>query len=200
MTECQNSDKAFQSLQNTMNSYLHLSTTTWNALKEICTFMNIKKNDCICRFNEYSDGFFFVSKGLFRSYILSDKGTEYNKNFFFENTFPGSMVALLHNETSHFEIQALEDSEIIHINFKKYRELLLKYDDLKMFHIYYLEKNWLISKDSREVDIVQKDANERYAEFLEQYGNLSLRLTQYHIASHLGITPTQLSRIRKQKN
>lgn len=199
MNTNENKNIAMKALKNTMESYINISDNTWNEFKQICTFMNIKKNDCICRFNEYSDGFYFVSVGLFRTYILNEKGNEYNKNFFFENTFPGSMVALLNNETSDFEIQALEDSKIIHINFKKYRELLLKYDDLKMFQIYYLEKNWLISKDAREVDIVQKDADERYDEFLETYGNLSLRLTQYHIASHLGITPTQLSRIRKKR-
>ena len=119
MNEENNINIAFSALQNTMNSYLHLSDTTWNALQEICTFRYIKKNDCICRFNEYSEGFFFVSVGLFRTYILNEKGNEYNKIFFFENTFPGSMVALIKNETSNFEIQALEDSEIIHIDFKK---------------------------------------------------------------------------------
>ena len=70
---------------------------------------------------------------------------------------------------------------------------------IKLFHIYYLEKNWLIHKDGREVDIVQKDADERYDEFLETYENQHSRLTQYHIASHLGITATQLSRIRKKR-
>ena len=113
--------------------------------------------------------------------------------------FPGSMVALLTNETSCFEIEALEDSQVIFIDFKKYRELLLKYEDLKLFHIYYLEKNWVIHKDGREVDIVQKDADERYEDFEQNYPELSKRLTQYHIASHLGITPTQLSRIRKKR-
>jgi len=199
MTDIESYPSSFEALKIVMNSYFRLSNKTWNAIEEIITFMDIKKHDCICRFNEYPDGFFFVSVGLFRTYIINEKGNEYNKNFFFENTFPGSMVALLHHEPSDFEIQALENSKVIHINFKKYRELLLEYDDLKMFHIYYLEKNWLVSKDKREVDIVQKDADERYEEFLEIYGELSLRLTQYHIASHLGITPTQLSRIRKKR-
>lgn len=190
---------AFEALRNAINSYLEISDITWNDIKDICTFMNIKKNDTITTFNEKPDGFYFVSVGLFRSYILNEKGHEYNKNFFFENTFPGSMVALLKNQTSNFEIQALENSQVIHINFKKYRELLLKHDDLKLFQIYYLENNWLITKDAREVDIVQKDADERYDEFLEEYPNLESRLTQYHIASHLGITATQLSRIRKKR-
>ena len=71
---------------------------------------------------------------------------------------------------------------------------------MKLFQIYYLERNSLISKDAREVDIVQKDANERYDEFLETYEEQYSRLTQYHIDSHLGITATQLSRIRKKES
>lgn len=182
-----------------MDSYIEINNNTWEEFKNICTFMNVKKNEYICKFHEYPDGFYFVKFGLFRSYILNEKGNEYNKQFFSENTFPASMVALLTNETSNFEIQALEDSEVIHIDFKKYRELLLKYNDLKIFQIYYLETNWLISKEAREVDIVQKDAQERYEDFLETFPQLHARLTQYHIASHLGITPTQLSRIRKKR-
>lgn len=195
----ENETKAFIALKDAIDSYLKITNETWNDIKNISTFMNVKKNDTITKFNEKPDGFYFVSVGLFRSYILNEKGHEYNKNFFFENTFPGSMVALLKDQTSNFEIQALEDSQVIHINFKKYRELLLKHDDLKLFQIYYLENNWLVTKDAREVNIVQKDADERYDEFLEEYPNLESRLTQYHIASHLGITPTQLSRIRKKR-
>ncbi len=199
MNEINNKKTAFISMRKTMNSYLAISDTTWNELKDICTFINVQKNDYICRFNEYPNAFYFVSTGLFRIYILNEKGNEYNKNFFTENTFPGSMAALLKKETSDFEIQALEDSQILHIDFNKYRELLLKHDDLKMFQICYLENNWLISKDAREVDIVQKDAQERYDDFLKNSPKLNTRLTQYHIASHLGITATQLSRIRKKR-
>jgi len=33
---------------------------------------------------------------------------------------------------------------------------------------------------------------------LNEFAQLSPRLAQYHIASHIGVTPTQLSRIRKK--
>jgi len=194
-----NLELAFKKLRESLDKYNKLENKTWKDFKSICTFKYIKKNETICKINEKPEGFHFVSVGLFRTFILNEKGVEYNKNFFSENMFPGSMVALLKDETSCFEIEALEDSQVIFINFKKYRELLLKYEDLKLFHIYYLEKNWLIHKDGREVDIVQKDADERYEDFEQNYPELSKRLTQYHIASHLGITPTQLSRIRKKR-
>ncbi len=190
-------NKALTNLKKIMDTYTLISDITWEDFKTICSFQDIKKGDALYKMGEIPTSFAFVNKGLFRSYILDDKGSEYNKMFFSENYFPGTMVSLLTKSPSNFEIQALEDSNITLIDFKKYRELLLKYEDLKLFQIYYLEKNWLTVKEAKEVDIIQKDAKERYEEFLEFNSDLEKRLPQYHIASHLGVTPTQLSRIRK---
>jgi hypothetical protein len=41
------------------------------------------------------------------------------------------------------------------------------------------------------------DATERYLIFKEEHPGLEDLIPQYHIASYLGISPTQLSRIRK---
>ncbi len=193
-------EEAFLFLRKTVNDYYLLSDETFLCLQNICTFTYVKKNESICKINEVPKYFYFVLKGLFRSFIISSKGKEYNKNFFTEGMFPGSMSSLLKNESSSFEIQALENSYIFKIDFKKYRELLLVSEDLKLFQIYYLEENWLLQKDSREVSIVQDDALMRYEEFIFANKNLVTRLTKYHIASHLGITATQLSRIRKNIN
>jgi CRP-like cAMP-binding protein len=143
--------------------------------------------------------FAFVHLGLFRGYVLDEKGGEYNKSFFTEGRFPGAMTALLRQESSRFTIDALEDSAIIEIDHAAYRRLLQEYDDLKLYHIHYLERHWLLDKDAREVALVQEDAASRYQCFLRDFPDLAARLPQYHIASHLGITPTQLSRIRKKR-
>jgi len=185
-------------LKEIIDSYYQISNDTWDEFTKIIQYKELEKNEYLCRYNEYQDSFFFVNKGLLRISISDEKGTQYNKAFFNEGTFPGSMVALLKDEPSEFEIQALENCQIIQIDFKKYRELLKNSEDLKLFHISYLEKNWLIKNESKHISFVQQDAQERYEEFLENYANLESRLTQYHIASHLGITPTQLSRIRKK--
>jgi len=160
-------------------------------------FEKVSKQECLCRFGDISEDLYFVVDGLLRAYILDEEGHEYNKNFFIENTFAGSMVSLLTKEPSYFEIEALEDSMVIAIDYEKFRALLLEAEDLKLFQIYYLEQNWLIEKESREIALVQQNADERYRTFLEKYPNLENRIPQYLIASHLGITPTQLSRIRK---
>jgi CRP-like cAMP-binding protein len=164
----------------------------------ISRFRTLKKQQVLYSSGAIPSSFSFVYSGLFRSFVTDHKGVEYTKNFFYEGTFPGSMVALLSNTPSAFTILALEPAQIIEIDFSAYRSLLLQCEDLKLFHIHYLERNWLLDKDKREIAIVQEDATQRYQRFVQEYPFLLDRLAQHHIASHLGITPTQLSRIRKK--
>ncbi len=191
-------ENAFGALKKAIDSYNPLAVGTWELFRSICKYRRLKKHEVLYSLGEIPASFAFVYTGLFRTFITDDKGNEYNKNFFYEGTFPGSMAALLRNEPSQFAIVALEPAQIIEIDFPAYRTLLLERDDLKLFQIHYLEKNWLLAKDAREIAIVQEDATQRYLRFIQDYPFLVERLPQHHIASHLGITPTQLSRIRKK--
>lgn len=190
--------RAFIALRQALDGYYPLGDETWTAFRDICKYRELAKHGILYRAGEQPDSFAFVCSGLFRVFVVDDKGNEYNKNFFEEGRFPGAMTALLKSEPSQFTIEALEDATVIEIHFQKYRQLLLERHDLKLFQIHYLEQNWLLAKDAREVEIVQEEATQRYQRFLREYPSLASRLPQYHIASHLGITPTQLSRIRKK--
>lgn len=189
---------AFIALKKVMDAYSPISNETWAALKAICDFREVGKNCILYPSGELPTSFSFVYAGLFRVFITDVNGNEYNKLFFDEGTFPGAMTALLTSTPSRLTIESLESSSVISINFSGFRNLLLEANDLKLFQIYYLEKNWLLAKDAREVELVQEDATQRYVRFLKEHPLISARIPQYHIASHLGITPTQLSRIRKK--
>ena len=80
----------------------------------------------------------------------------------------------------------------------KYKELIEKYSEFKTFYINYLEKNWVIIKERNEISLIIDDATTRYENFIKNNPNIENRIAQHHIANHLGITPTQLSRIRKK--
>jgi len=51
-------------------------------------------------------------------------------------------------------------------------------------------------KTQKEI-LLTKNAEERYMTFREMYPGLEKFISQYHIASYLGITSVSLSRIRK---
>ena len=51
---------------------------------------------------------------------------------------------------------------------------------------------------SRLVSLLNLNSVEKYELFLNEYPSLLNRIPHYYIANYLGITPTQLSRARKQ--
>ena len=61
----------------------------------------------------------------------------------------------------------------------------------KMLQLYY------ISLEKKVIELGTKTAKERYINLKGKFGNIENLIPQYHIASLLGITPIQLSRIRK---
>jgi len=191
-------ENAFQALKNTLASYTPISDDTWEKFIRFSKFRVLPKQCLLYNAGIVPPSFSYVYKGLVRGFVCDEKGKEYNKNFFDEGKFPGPMSALLTSIPSLLTFETIEESKIIEIDFSAYRNLLIEKDDLKLFQIYYLEKNWLLDKDAREIEIVQEDSTARYLRFVEERPNLIDRLPQYHIASHLGITPTQLSRIRKK--
>jgi CRP-like cAMP-binding protein len=188
---------ALDALRDSIESYAPVSDETWSTLRAICGVKQVARGQVLYSAGVVPDSFAFVFRGLFRVYVSDEKGNEYNKNFFDEGKYPGSMSALHTNSPSIATIEALEDSTVVTIDFKRYRKLLQERHDLKMYQIHYLEKNWLLAKDAREIELVQEDATQRYQRFMLEHGTIASRIPQYHIASHLGITPTQLSRIRK---
>ncbi|MCJ7936166.1 MAG: Crp/Fnr family transcriptional regulator [Chryseobacterium sp.] len=182
-----------------INQYYPLSDETIKALLDICTEEKYRKNDLLLESGSMARHYYFLKSGLIGYYTIDEQGDYIYKIFFEENSFVASTASIIKNEPSDFTIAALEDCSVIQYPVKAYRELLEKYHDLALFHLYYLEKNWVVKKEPLEVSLKYETAKQRYLQLLE---NTSLyeRLKQYQIASYLGITPTQLSRIKKEIN
>ncbi len=181
-------------------SYSKISDSSWSLLKSLFQLKKLSKNDLLVRNGTYSKSIYFVCQGLLRAYFTNPDGDIYTKNLFFENNMAGSLVSSILEQPSGFTLEAMEDTILIAIDFKQFKNLISKQDDLKDFYIAYLEKNWVIDKESREISIILENAKERYLKLRSEHPNIDTRVAQQHIASHLGITPTQLSRIRKQLN
>ncbi len=76
-----------------------------------------------------------------------------------EKQFAGSTVSALLNIPSEFTLQAIEETTLISIEYRKYQELIYniyKYDELKNFYIACLAKNWVIDKEQREISLAME--------------------------------------------
>lgn len=184
-------------LRSKFESYAPISNKSWLQIRGNIQFYTLKKGVIILREGQISRKIFFICKGALRAFCSDINGNSYNKNLFLEGDFAGSTVSAIQKTPSTFTLEALEDSVVISIGYTKYRQLIFDNDDLKTFYIAYLERNWIIAKEQREVSLVLENATVRYLKFIKQYPGIDKRIELQHIASYLGITPTQLSRIRK---
>lgn len=182
-----------------INQYYPLSEETIQDLLDICTEEYYHKNDLLLESGSMARYYYFIKSGLIGYYTVDEQGNNIYKIFFEENSFVASTAAIIKNEPSDFNIIALEDCSVIQYSAKAYRELLEKHHDLALFNMYYLEKNWVVKKEPLEVSLKYETAKKRYLQLLENK-SLYNKLKQHHIASYLGITPTQLSRIKKDLN
>jgi CRP-like cAMP-binding protein len=190
-------DKYLNDLKLKFESYAPISEESWQLIENNTEIKSIKKAELLLRNGQIAKEIYFIAKGALRAFITDTEGNIYNKNIFLEGDLAGSTASLIQQNPSCFAIEALENSILISINYKIYRELIFQKADLKNFYIAYLEKNWVIEKEQREISIVMENATERYLDLLAKHPDISQRIALLHIASHLGITPTQLSRIRK---
>lgn len=190
-------DQYRKDLKAKFKSYAPVSEQSWQLIESIIEFQAAKKGELLLRNGQTAKEIHFVCKGALRAFITDTEGNIYNKNIFLDGDLAGSTASLIQQTPSYFAIEVLEDSILISINYKKYRELIFQNEDLKNFYIAYLERNWVIEKEQREISIVMENATERYLDLLSKHPDILERIALLHIASHLGITPTQLSRIRK---
>ena len=157
--------------------------------------IHLKKNDYFARNGEYSTKLGFLHKGVMRAFFRNSKGKEYNKTFFTKSNFVAAYSSLITGHENLINIQCLTDCTIQSTDFKRITKL---YDDYPMFERLSrrIAETKFTIKEKREIELVTLDAFERYEIFQKEHPGLENLIPQYHIASYLGITPTQLSRIR----
>jgi len=140
----------------------------------------------------------FVEKGLLRSYTISDKGAEQIVQFAFEGWWISDQFSFLTGEPSQYNIDALEDSELLLLTKQAEEEML---ERIPKFERYFriLLQNSLIATQKRLVNSLSLSAEERYNDLVKACPEtLPQRIPQHMLASFLGITPETLSRIRRQ--
>lgn len=139
----------------------------------------------------------FVNKGCLRTYHLDDKGQEHIVQFAFEDWWTGDMHSFITGKPSLYHIDALEDCELLLIEKHQWEKMFSDIPKLERFYRLLLQ-NAFVSMQRRIAENMSLTAEERYANFLQQYARFEQRLPQRQIASYLGITPESLSRIRKK--
>jgi len=178
-----------------VRTYTELSPESMASWQRLLRPEFYKKGECFVELGQIPGKIGFVTEGLFSQDYISDSGNSTIKYFFPEGRFAASVGAMLTQTPSAFSVVALEDSKMLSYSFAEFKKLTELNRDIANFYIRYMERHWIIEKEPLEVSLRHETALARYRNFVDTYPGLSSRLKKHQIASYLGITPTQLSRL-----
>lgn len=186
-----------EALRNYINGISPIEDKTWEVLRQIFKETTLKKGEYFVKEGQSSSKFAFLESGIVRGFYQNDEGIEYNRSFFVTPSFIGNYSSLITGKPSLSSQQALTDCRLLISDYNTLESLYDTYRDLERFARKFAE-NYFVKYEQKEIEIIFQNADKRYLAFQREYPDLLHQIPQYHIASYLGVSPTQLSRIRRK--
>lgn len=187
----------FELLHKKFTEKISLTAEEFNFCKNLFISRRLRKKHFLLQEGNICKYTAFVERGLLRSYSVDDKGAEHILQFAFEGWWIADIYSFLTNEPSMYNIEALEDTELLLIS-KPSQDLLIENIPKIEHYFHILTQNNLIATQRRLMSSLTETAEEKYLKFMHMYPDCFKRVPQHMIASYLGITRETLSRIRKE--
>ena len=186
----------FDLLRSQILKRISLADGEFERVKTFFIPKKIRKGQFLLRAGEVSRYLAFVEKGCLRQYSIDSKGEEHVVQFAIEDWWISDMYSSLTGAPATYNIDALEDSEVLLLDTALQEKLCTEIPPFERFFRLLLQGSF-VAKERRITAALSLSAEEQYLSLLELYPELFQRVPQNQIASYLGITPQSLSRIRK---
>jgi len=153
-----------------------------------------KKGEVLLSYGQICKELFFVTKGCLRLYYISD-GVEITVWFSFENNSAIELSSFLSGNPTEYFIEAIEDSEYLSLDKSELLKLYVSFPEMEGVVRSFWE-DVILNLLQRFTSLQKDSAEKRYLNLLDQ-GNYLQRIPQKYLASYIGVTPTSLSRIKR---
>lgn len=181
-------------LEQHFKNVLALSDDRLSELRSIIHLRTLKRKEFLIREGAVCNFIGFVLEGTLRSYIMADDA-EFNNDFYFDRSFVSAYTSFLTRRPTNCSIEALTNSTIMYITHEDYQSLLAR--DNEWYKLgSFIAESFFIRKCRRETMFLKDEAAARLENVLAMFPGIEQRVSQYHLASYLGIKPESLSRLK----
>ncbi|MFT3947849.1 MAG: Crp/Fnr family transcriptional regulator [Agriterribacter sp.] len=181
-------------LQDFILEYIDIPEQDLLNITKLFKTKKFKKNEYILRQGNICKDFIYLQSGCTRLYYIKD-GIEVSVWFAFPNSVASEIYSFIGQKPSDFFVQAVKECEILYISKTKLEKIYRTYPKMQEM----MRKFWedVLLHIIQRFSALQNDtAEERYLELLNNPYYLQT-IPQKYLASFIGVTPTSLSRIRK---
>ena len=141
---------------------------------------------------------YFVLRGCLRKFFVNEKGLEQTTEFAIENWWITDNVAYEHHQPTQFFIQAVENCQVLKIDYPSQEKLVEAYPKMERYFRFIYQRAYAASQ-MRIKYLYDFSKEQMFDHLLEHHLQFVQRIPQHLIASFLGFTPEYLSEIRKKK-
>ncbi|WP_348541578.1 Crp/Fnr family transcriptional regulator [Vibrio fluminensis] len=187
--------KHFDRFEQHMRQRFVISDEEWQAFVEQGSPKSFLKGDSLFIAGEVVDKVRFVFQGTLCNFYLTSEGNRRNKSFLQQGDISACLSSFARDLPARFYCEALSDGECFEISAKALKTLsgsCVGWQNAFSSMV----TDLALKKEAREADLLLLSPTELYLQFIFDSPKLAQSLTNYHIASYLGITEVSLSRIR----
>ena len=179
------------------NEKVNLSEEEEEVIKQYLTPKKLRKKQYLLQEGDVCKHIAFIEKGALKAYVVDDAGAESIIQFALEGWVISDLYSFLTGEPATYNIDALENAELVLISKSAHEELLKKLPKYETYIRLQITGAY-IALQKRLTSIISLPLEERYKNFLALYPNIAQRVPQHMIASYMGLTPETLSRVRSR--
>jgi CRP-like cAMP-binding protein len=167
-------------------------------MRSLCTPKKVRRRQLLLHEGEICQYKIFVGKGLLKTYRLKDDGSEYIMRFSPENSWTTDPVSINQNVPSRYNIEALENTEVVLWTRPNLGKLLQAVPAFKLF-TEKLISSTLDDTHDRLLKTLSYTSEEKYNDFIASFPDVFSRVPLHMVASYLGVSRETLSRIRHEQ-
>ncbi|QRQ99780.1 Crp/Fnr family transcriptional regulator [Dyadobacter sandarakinus] len=187
-------DDPFYALLETVRQFVPLTETDVKLIGSLFHRTVLQKSDYFVQPGQVCHQVGFIHSGLVR-YFVNQDGDEKIYDFGLENDFVCDYESFLPQTPCRRAIQAIEETTLWVISWADLQRLFAGLTHGERFGRVAIEQIF-VKTIGKLVSLYTDSPELRYQAFMDEYPTLPAKITQYHIASYVGVKPQSLSRIR----
>lgn len=187
----------FNLILENINRHILLEKEESDFFISLLQYRSLKRKEFLLRQGEVCRVETFIVKGCLRVYTIDENGMEHITLFGVEGWWVADLSSFITQLPAVYNIDALEDTEVLQISKEKLEKLYEKVNKFERFFRIILQ-NAYVAQQNRINQNLSFTAEQRYLDFIKKYPRLEQRIPQKQVSAYLGITPVFLSMIRRK--
>lgn len=195
MTKTQVGFQTYELLHSFIQQLFPQSQVDATLIEPLLESKKVLKGDFLFREGDICHFVGLTVRGCLRSFFIKD-GKELTLFFHSEHSTLGDYESFRRQTPAYFSCQAIEDSEVLILNSQVIESLEAMPDGQKLLRL--VVEDLAFQLRNRLLSLYRDSPEQRYLNFLKSEPKLLQRIPQHYIASHLGIEPESLSRLKRR--